>query len=204
MTLAGRPRRDDLNSKLNVVLRPGVTEAVRQSILNSIDLYTRVDPAEYVGTRDFLNAVVLTSAGLVAGGAATDAPSPIWQLGWAKRGQMINVRFGDPTFPANYPIIDKFPDGIATSVKSIDLNAATYQNDIGFGNRLLQYVEDVRDFDGATWGGLDIQAGQISGRAVQLIVPKGSMTDAQQVVLDWVRQIVKQNNRPVDIIVTEF
>lgn len=172
---------DDLNSKLNVVLRPGVTEAVRQSILNSIDLYTRVDPAEYVGTRDFLNAVVLASAGLVVGGAATDAPSPIWQLGWAKRGQMINVRFGDPTFPANYPIIDKFPDGIATSVKSIDLNAATYQNDIGFGNRLLQYVEDVRDFDGATWGGLDIQAGQISGRAVQLIVPKGSMTDAQQV-----------------------
>lgn len=66
-------------------------------------------------------------------------------------------------------------------MKSIDLNAATYQNDIGFGNRLLQYVEDVRDFDGATWGGLDIQAGQISGRAVQLIVPKGSMTDAQQV-----------------------
>lgn len=157
---------DDLNSKLNVVLRPGVTEAVRQSILNSIDLYTRVDPAEYVGTRDFLNAVVLASAGLVVGGAATDAPSPIWQLGWAKRGQMINVRFGDPTFPANYPIIDKFPDGIATSVKSIDLNAATYQNDIGFGNRLMQYVEDVRDFDGATWGGLDIQAGQISGRAV--------------------------------------
>lgn len=195
---------DDLNSKLNVVLRPGVTEAVRQSILNSIDLYTRVDPAEYVGTRDFLNAVVLASAGLVVGGAATDAPSPIWQLGWAKRGQMINVRFGDPTFPANYPIIDKFPDGIATSVKSIDLNAATYQNDIGFGNRLMQYVEDVRDFDGATWGGLDIQAGQISGRAVQLIVPKGSMTDAQQVVLDWVRQIVKLNNRPVDIIVTEF
>src|ERR1700761_927455 len=50
---------DDLNSKLSVVLRPGVTQATRQSILNSLDLYTRVDPAEYVGTRDFLNAVVL-------------------------------------------------------------------------------------------------------------------------------------------------
>lgn len=195
---------NDLNSKLSVVLRPDVTTAIRQSILDSIDLYTRVDPAEYVGTRDFLNAVVLAGAGLVAGGAAADDPSPVWQLGWAKRGQMINAQFGDSTFPGNYPVIDKIPDGVATSIKSIDLNAATYQNDITLANRLLQYVEDVRDFDGARLGSLNIQAAQITGRAVQLIVPKGSMTDAQEVVVDWVRQIAKQNNRPVYIIVTEF
>jgi len=172
--------------------------------LNTIDLYTRVDPAEYVDTRDFLNAAVLAGAGLLAGSAATDEPSPVWKLGWAKRGQMINEKFGDPTFPTNYPVIDKMPDGVVTSVKSIDLNAATYQNDISLGNRLLQYTEDVRDFDGARWGGLNIQAAQITGRAVQLIVPKGSMTDAQRVVLDCVRQIAKQNNRSVDIIVTGF
>jgi len=195
---------DDLNSKLSVVLRPGVTQATRQSILNSIDLYTRVEPAEYVGTRDFLNAAVLAGVGLLVGGAAADEASPIWELGWAKRGQMINEKFGDPTFPANYPVIDKIPNGVATSVKSIDLNAAAYRNDISLGNRLLQYVEDVRDYDGARWGGLDIQAGQITGRAVQLIVPKGSMTDAQRIVLDRIRKIAKQNNRPVDIIVTEF
>ena len=118
---------DDLNSKLNVVLRPGVTTATRQSILNSIDIYTRVDPAEYVGTRDFLNAAVLAGAGLLVGGAAADEASPIWELGWAKRGQMINDRFGDPSFPGNYLVIDKIPNGVATSVKSIDLNAAAYQ-----------------------------------------------------------------------------
>ncbi|MGB7078463.1 MAG: hypothetical protein WBD53_14840 [Xanthobacteraceae bacterium] len=60
---------DDLNSKLSVILRSGVTPAIRQSILNSIDLYTRVDPAEYVGTRDFLNAAVLAGTGLLGGGA---------------------------------------------------------------------------------------------------------------------------------------
>lgn len=195
---------DDLNSKLSVVLRPGVTQATRQSILNSIDLYTRVDPAEYVGTRDFLNAVVLAGAGLAAGGATADEPSPVWQLGWAKRGQIINERFGDPTFPSNYPVVDKIPDGVATSVKSIDLNAATYQNDVSLGNRILQYIDDVRDFDGGRWAGLYISASQITGRAVQLIVPKGSMTDAQRAVLDWIQKIAKQNNRPVDIIVTEF
>jgi hypothetical protein len=71
-------------------------------------------------------------------------------------------------------VIDKVPNDVATSV------------------------------NGARWGGLEIQAGVITGRAVQLIVPKGSMTGAQRVVLDWVRQIAKQNSRPVDIIVTEF
>ena len=196
---------DDLNSKLSVVLRPGVTPATRQSILNSIDLYTRVDPAEYVGTRDVLNAAVLASAGLLAGGgAAAEEASAIWKLGWAKRGQIIDRIFGDPTFPPNCPVIDKIPNGVATSVKSIDLNAATYQNDISLGSRLLQYLEAVRDFDGTHWGGLNIEADQITGRAVQLIVPKGSVTDAQRAVLDWVRQIAKQNKRPVEIIVTEF
>lgn len=139
-------RRGDLNSKLSVVLRPGVTREVRQAILNSIDPYTRVDPAEYVGTRDILNAAILAGTGLLA---TPDAPSPAWKLGWAKRGQMINQQFEDPTFPPNYPIIDKIPKGIATSVKSIDLNAATYHNEVGLTYRLNKSVADVQEFEGA-------------------------------------------------------
>jgi hypothetical protein len=95
-------------------------------------------------------------------------------------------------------------NGIATSVKSIDLNAATYQNDISLANRLLQYVEDVRDFDGATWGGKEVSNDQIAAWAIQLIVPKGSMTAAQRAIIDQVREIAKRGNRSVDIIVTEF
>jgi hypothetical protein len=37
-----------------------------------------------------------------------------------------------------------------------------------------------------------------------LIVPKGSMTDAQRAIIDWVRQVARQGDKPVDIIVTEF
>jgi len=55
----------DLNAKLSVLLRPGVTREIRQRVLDSIDLYTRVDPAEYVGTRDLLDAAVLAGAGLL-------------------------------------------------------------------------------------------------------------------------------------------
>jgi CDI toxin restriction endonuclease-like domain len=166
----------DLNAKLNVALRPGASSETRQKILDSIDLYTRVDPAEYVGTRDFLNAAVLASTGLLVG--APQGPSPVWKLGWGLRGQKINELFGDPTFPSNYPVIDKIPNGVATSVKSIDLHAATYQNEASLAYRLNKYVDDVRDFDGARWAGKNIRGTDIDGRAVQVIVPRGSITDA--------------------------
>ena len=192
----------DLNAKLDVVLRPGVSSQTRQKILDSIDLYTRVDPAEYVGTRDFLNAGVLAATGLLG---TPDGPSPVWKLGWAERGRRINKQFGDNTFPDNYPTIDKIPDGAATSVKSMDLNAATYQNEASLTYRLEIYVAKVREFDGAYWGGKDISDTDIDGRAVHLIVPKGSMTEAQQIVIERVRErAMRDRRRPVDIIITEF
>jgi hypothetical protein len=196
---------DDLNSKLSVVLRPGVSQAARQSILNNIDLYTRVDPAEYVGTRDFLNVAVLAASGLLGGGAAAEEPSPVWKLGWAKRGYLINDEFGDPTFPDNYPTIDKIPGGVATSVKSIDLNAQTYNNEASLEYRLEVTVAKVREFDGADWGGKNVRDTDITGRAVQLIIPKGSMTEAQRIVIESVRARARQDNdKPVEIIITEF
>jgi len=192
----------DLTSKLDIVLRPGVTREIRQSVLDHIDLYTLADPAEYVGTREFLNDVVLAGAGLLA---TPGAASPAWKLGWAKRGQTINKQFGDNTFPDNYPIIDKIPDGVATSVKSIDLNAATYQKEASLTYRLNKFVADVREFDGAYWGGKDISDTDIDGRAVHLIVPKGSLTEAQRIIIERVRdRAMRDNERPVDIIITEF
>jgi hypothetical protein len=191
----------DLNSKLSVVLRPGITPEVRQKILDSVDLYTRVDPAEYVGTRNFLNAVILAGTSLLA---TPSGPSLAWKLGWAKRGQMLHEQFGDEMFPPNYPDIDKIPDGIATSIKSIDLNARTYQNDMRLTNRVLRCVEDVQDFNGNDWGGKAVEFDDIKGRALQLIVPKGSMTKAQRVVVERVRARALQSEKPVNIIITEF
>ena len=201
----------DLNAKLSVLLRPGVTREIRQRVLDGIDLYTRVDPAEYVGTRDLLDAAVLAGAGLLgtpaeAGVLGTPASaSPVWKLGWGLRGQKINEVFGDPTFPSNYPVIDKIPNGIATSVKSIDLNAASYQKDAILTYRLEDFVARVRGFDGADWGDLSIKKTDIADRVVQLVVPKGSMTDAQRIVIEEVRGIaIRHKTRPVDIIISEF
>ena len=173
---------------------------MRQRVLDSIDLYTRVDPAEYVGTRDLLDAAVLAGAGLLntPGEAsvlgAPAGPSPVWKLGWGLRGTEINELFGDPTFPSNYPVIDKIPNGVATSVKSIDLNAATYQNEASLAYRLNKFVDDVREFNGADWGDKNIRDTDIDSRAVQVIVPRGSITEAQQLVFEMVRSAAKRDD----------
>lgn len=196
----------DLNAKLSVVLRPGVTRQTRQSILDSIDVYTRVDPAEYVGVRDALDAASLAAAGLLGAprGPSPGGPSPVWKLGWAARGRAINKEYGDPTFPDNYPIIDKNPNGVATSVKSIDLTAKTYQKEASLTYRLNQYVADVQEFEGANWGTVKISKADINSRAVQLIVPEGSLNKTNQTLIGGVRaRAMKDTDRPVDIIVTE-
>jgi hypothetical protein len=121
------------------------------------------------------------------------------------RGQKINELFGDPTFPSNYPVIDKIPNGVATSVKSIDLNTATYQNEASLANRLNKLIDDVREFNGVTWGGLPISDIDIKGRAVQVIVPKGSITEASRATFDRAQaRAWGDNEKPVDIIVTEY
>jgi hypothetical protein len=90
------------------------------------------------------------------------------------------------------------------ALDSIDLNAATYQNEASLAYRLNKYVDDVRDFDGARWARKNIRDTDIDGRAVQVIVPRGSITDAHRNVIDEVRaNALKHNDRPADIIVTE-
>jgi contact-dependent growth inhibition (CDI) system restriction endonuclease-like protein len=145
----------------------------------------------------------LAGTGLLLG--TPQGPSSVWKLGWGLRGQKINELFGDPTFPSNYPVTDKIPNGVATSVKSIDLNAATYQNEASLANRLNKLIDDVREFNGVTWGGLPISDIDIKGRAVQVIVPRGSITEANRAAFDRAQARAWGNNeKPVDIIVTEY
>jgi hypothetical protein len=161
---------------LSQVLKPGITRQERQQILELIDNYSRYDPAEVAQFYDQLNELlVLFGTGLLARPRAkilgtgepspTEAKSPLerpasgvaqllaeldaaaWKRGWAARGRYFEQRLGR-TLHENFPVIDKIPDGIATSIKSIDLKAATYQNAAGLTGRLQKYVNEVSEFVG--------------------------------------------------------
>ena len=126
----------------------------------------------------------------------------LWELGWAARGRILDSTFGDTNFPRNLPVIDSLWGGVATSIKSVNLNAETYQDAARLSARINTYIEQLAEFDGMEWGNRTISAQDIKGRALRLVIPRGSATTAQQEAID--ATIKRAHNRGVDVIVTPF
>jgi contact-dependent growth inhibition (CDI) system restriction endonuclease-like protein len=135
--------------------------------------------------------------------AQNQADAAAWKLGRAARGRYFEWRIGR-SLHENFPVIDSILDGIATSIKSIDLNAATYQNAAALTRRLVKYVGEVSEFMGDQLAGDVVLPSDIKGRALSLAVPKGSITPAQRAVIEDVRRWAKTLDHPVDIIINEF
>jgi hypothetical protein len=82
--------------------------------------------------------------------------------------------------------------------------AVTYQSDARLTYRLNKYVDDVVEFNGANLANDEVKSSDISGRALALAIPKGSMTVVQQRTIEAARLRAKLSDRPVDIFITEF
>lgn len=94
--------------------------------------------------------------------------------------------------------------GVVTSIKSIDLNAAVYRNSVILSYRINSYLYKLSEFTGAKWSGDVVTSDQISGRILNLVIPKGSMSRAQEIVIEAARARARTLNPSVDIIVTPF
>jgi hypothetical protein len=186
-----------LNGALTVLLRPGITQEDRQKLLDNLDVFTRVDPAEWVQNRNFV-----TGAALLA--AAITSPAEAWKSGWATRGRYFEEQLSDNSLHPDFETIDNFSDGIATSIKSIDLNAATYQKTAQLTYTLNKYVNDVSEYDGGRRVNDEVASGAITGRVLSLAIPKASMTETQRIAIEAVRARAKTLKNPVEIVITEF
>jgi len=98
----------------------------------------------------------------------------------------MEMRLGR-TLHENSPVIDKIPNGIATSIKSVDLTAATYQNMTILINRLSTYVGEVSEFVGGRLKKDVVEFSDIKGRALEVAIPKGTMTSQQREFVEAVR-----------------
>lgn len=85
--------------------------------------------------------------------------------------------------PSNFPVIDRFVNGVATSIKSLDLGAKTYQSTAALTRTVRGYIDKVAGFSGRTWGGVTVNGADITGRALELAVPAGGGSAAQHAAL---------------------
>ncbi|GAB4514054.1 MAG: hypothetical protein Tsb0020_32460 [Haliangiales bacterium] len=90
---------------------------------------------------------------------------------------------------------------MATSIKSLDLDAKTYQNTRKLASRLRGYIRKVAKFNGDDFGGTRISAYEIRARVLELAIPhRGSV--AQQQVLRKLMEYARSVGVEMKVIVT--
>jgi hypothetical protein len=121
---------------------------------------------------------------------------------WDERGRYMEDRAGR-TLHRNFPVIDKIPDGLATSIKSMDFRVATYQKATPFTYRLKSYVGEISEFVSGKLGKDVVRPSDVKGRALEVVIPTGTMTPMQREIIEAVRVWAKTLRNPVEIMINE-
>jgi len=173
----------------------------REDILRTYEPYTREDPRAVAAFGRDLVSTILLSPSMPVPPIEAPEPSAFWNLSSVERGKRIHQALGENLRP-NYPTIDHFLQGWATSIKSIDLNAISYQNDLLLLRRINRYVDKLATFPRKTPGTGDITSDAIDGRHLELVVPLGSGNAAQLRAMAAAAQ--RASARGVNLSVTHF
>jgi hypothetical protein len=70
--------------------------------------------------------------------------------------------------------------------------------------RLSEYAGEVSEFVGGKLGNDVVKSSEIRTRALEVAIPKGTMTSEQREIFDAVRSWAKTLPKPVDVIIIEF
>jgi RHS repeat-associated protein len=108
--------------------------------------------------------------------ATSKVAKSIWDLSPFKRGFGIEKLLGG-NLPPNYPVIDYWnkATGLVRSIKSINLQAATYQTISRLIGTVQGYINTLANWSGnQNWAGVKIQSGEIATRELLLAIPLGA------------------------------
>lgn len=121
------------------------------------------------------------------GQAVQRATSSVWNLAPFQRGlaieRMILGRLPSLSSVSNFPVIDDFVRGIATSIKSLDLTAKTYESASAMTGVLSKYASKLASFTGAAKGGLSVPGASIVQRVLLVAFEDGAATGPQMQAL---------------------
>lgn len=110
------------------------------------------------------------------------AKSP-WPMGPSPRGFTIEARLGG-NLPPSFPTIDRWNQatGVATSIKSVNLGAKTYQDASKLRRLLEKYVDKMANFNGARFNGARVDMLDINVRELHVATPRGASAEQAAVL----------------------
>lgn len=150
----------------------------------------------------YLTGSTTASVTVVGSKVASAAGTSIWGLDKFARGWEAEQRLGG--MMNNFPIIDKFKQGIngfassITSIKSMDLACKTYQKGGAIVSRLSSYIDKVANYTTERLGTLTVKANSATQRILELAIPSGA-TPEQMKAIQQASEYAAQNG--VELIV---
>ena len=127
--------------------------------------------------------------------------------GWKVEGTLKDkfMAVGE-SLPSNFPVVDGWfaSKGRLTSIKSIDLKAATYHDMEALEARLGDYVRQLESFEGNIQPiqGIKIRPERVNEKVLHLGVPDGSITEAQKAVIQRLARELEKQSSDIKIKVT--
>ena len=133
-----------------------------------------------------------------------DLPNGTWQKGNSERGFYIDENLnGGNNVGKNYPVIDRYDPvtETATSVKSRDLNAKSYQNGTNLKSVIKKDINDLKDFELQNWGDTRLGTKNISHRVLDIVVPNTELSKSQIDAINEAIEYGQTNGVKINIIV---
>ena len=95
---------------------------------------------------------------------------PVWALGNGPRGEETEVALGQ-TLCKPFPVIDRWRNNVATSIKSADIDTKSWQ-DIRTAERTLKKcINDLANFNQVDFDGVVIRPGDIHSKVLRFAIP---------------------------------
>jgi hypothetical protein len=211
----GPPKPPDLSDRARYVLDivcPGLTKAYDRWRTGYYKAYPWAPGPLYDALPDLIGLVPVGLAKIQAALAKAVNPAEIaalqnarqellkiWDLPYFPRGWAIEDYLGR-NLPRTFKGIDRWENGVATSIKSMDLRLKSYQD----GSKILslgrKYVDQLVNFKGARMKDtIIITDKDISERVLRIGVPPGA-TKVQKSAFKSVIKYGKQNGVKVEVI----
>ena len=136
--------------------------------------------AVVAGSATASTSAVLAGLG-IGGAAATVTSTGYWTLDQFSRGWSFERLLGGMC--NNFPVIDKFINAgrglltSITSIKSMDILAASYQKGNAVFNTIMGYVSELAGFFGTTYQGTTYTVATGVTRILELVIRPGMTTD---------------------------
>lgn len=112
-----------------------------------------------------------------------------WELGNFERGDYFSNQYG-ANLPGTFPVIDKFEDGCATSIVSLDLTKDTYSKASNIEKKIYDKLDQIEYFDGASVNingeNYTISESDIKDKQLIIVIPSNSPENRCRSLVDIV------------------